>query len=159
MYCSIRMPTTKQSDIPKQVAGHRACRSGFSLMELMVVIVIIGLLAGTVTISVRSYMTAARRNTAKMEIAKIAEALDMYYDNELKGYPSTADGLAVLSKPTDKFPDAYLKGKLTDPWGNAYDYIVPGPGREPFEILCYGSDGKEGGTGGAKDISSLQLKD
>jgi general secretion pathway protein G len=153
------MATTEQTNLSKQVVKHRAGRGGFSLMELMVVIVIIGLLAGTVTISVRSYMTAALRNTAKMEIAKIAEALDMYYDNELKGYPPTGDGLAVLSKPTDKFPDAYLKGKLTDPWGNAYDYIVPGPGREPFEILCYGSDGKEGGTGGAKDISSLQLKD
>ena len=159
MFCSKRMPATNRANNPKQVANHRTGRSGFSLMELMVVIVIIGLLAGTVTISVRSYMTAARRNTAKMEIAKISEALDMYYDNELKGYPSTGDGLAVLSKPTDKFPDAYLKGKLTDPWGNPYDYIVPGPGREPFEIVCYGSDGKEGGTGGAKDLSSLELKD
>lgn len=128
-------------------------------MELMVVIVIIGLLAGAVTVSVRSYMGAARRNTAKMEIAKIAEAIDLYYDTELKGYPSTDQGLQVLVTPTEKFPDGYLKGKLTDPWGNPYVYLVPGPGREPFEVVSLGSDAREGGTGAAADVSSLNLKD
>jgi general secretion pathway protein G len=125
----------------------------------MVVIIIIGLLAGAVTISVRSYMSAARRNTARMEIAKIAEALELYYDTELKGYPSAADGLQVLTKGSEKFPNGYLSGKLIDPWNRPYDYVVPGRGNMAFEVICYGSDGKEGGTGDAKDISSADLKE
>lgn len=146
---------------PFRLAARTACsaRAAFSLMELMVVIVIIGLLAGVVSISVRSYMSAARRNTAKIEMAKIREALNMYYDNELKGYPSENEGLEILSRPTEKFTDGYLKGKLTDPWGRPYVYLVPGPDNEPFEVVCLGSDGREGGTGDAADISSVDLKD
>jgi general secretion pathway protein G len=138
----------------------KVVRRGFSLVELMVVIVIIGLLAGAVTISVRSYMAAARRNTAKMEISNIASAIDLYYDMEKKGYPKTEEGLAVLLQPSNSMADGYLKTKkLNDPWGRPYLYFVPGPEQEPFEVVSYGADGKEGGIGDNRDVSNLDLKD
>ena len=142
-----------------RLPGRWPDRHGFSLMELMVVIVVIGLLASVVSISVRSYMAAARRNAAKLVITKICEAVQMYYDNELKGYPPESEGLELLIKPTKKFSEGYLKGKLTDPWGRPYEYLVPGPGNEPFEVISYGADGREGGSGDSADVSSLDLKD
>jgi len=152
-------PSRDASRLRKRFAGRRSITLGFSLMELMVVIVVIGLLASVVSVSVRSYMAAARRNAAKLEITKICEALQMYYDNELKGYPPESEGLELLTKPTKKFSEGYLKGKLTDPWGRPYEYLVPGPGKEPFEVISYGADGREGGSGDAADVSNLDLKD
>jgi general secretion pathway protein G len=126
----------------------------------MVVVVIIGLLAGAVTVSVRSYMAAAKRNTAKMEIVNIANAIDMYYDLEKSGYPTQDQGLEVLLKPSNNMIEGYLKTKkLTDPWGYPYQYFIPGPENAPFEVVSFGADRKEGGSGEAQDISSLDLKE
>ncbi len=133
-------------------------RRGFSLVELMVVIVIIGLLAGAITVSVRSYMVRARQNLAKSEIQNIANALELYYSLE-KGYPTPEQGLEVLIRPSPNMVDGYLKGrKLNDPWGNPYRYFVPGPDREPYEVVSFGADNLEGGTGENTDISSADLK-
>ena len=135
---------------------HRAGR-GFSLVELMVVIVIIGLLAGMVTINVRSYMMKARANTAKAEIATIVQALNTFYTTYGR-YPTNEEGLDVLLRATEKLPEPLLEGKPTDPWGNAYQYNSPGTAG-PFEVVCWGADGREGGDGGDADISSADLKE
>ena len=132
-------------------------RLAFSLVELMVVIVIIGLLAGTATISVRSYLVRSKQNIAKTEISKICQALETFYA-EFDHYPTTDEGLVVLSEPSDTFVEGLLSSLPNDPWGNPYEYL--NPGRETaYEVVCYGADGREGGEGAEKDILSVELGD
>jgi len=119
-------------------------RGGFSFLEVMVVVVIIGLLAGAVAINVRSRVDKARVNRARSDIATIVNALETYYAEHGK-YPSNEQGLQVLD----------LKGS-SDPWGRPYVYNQPGR-KGPFEVLCYGADGQEGGDGADKDVSSDDL--
>jgi general secretion pathway protein G len=118
----------------------------------MVVIVIIGLLAGLVTINVRGYMTKARRETARSEIGRIVDALGSFYAASGR-YPTNDEGLEVLVSG----PEPLLSGKLTDPWDRPYQYNVQGP-QGPYEVICYGADGREGGEGADADISSKDLK-
>lgn len=132
-------------------------RKAFSLVELMVVIVIIGLLAGTVTLSVRSYLVRGKQNVARTEIAKICQAIDTFYA-EYDRFPTSDEGLEILASETSKFPEGILTGLPLDPWGNAYEYL--NPGRETaYEVLCYGADGREGGEKADADISSTALAD
>jgi general secretion pathway protein G len=133
----------------------RRCRAGFSLPELMVVIVIIGLLAGVATISVRTYLVRGKQNIAKMEIAKICEALDAFYAHYDR-YPTSEEGIAVLAAKTSAFPDGLLSKVPNDPWGYPYEYVVPGSSG-PYEVICYGGDHRQGGSGGDADISSVNL--
>ena len=142
----------------KQVArGERNNRQAFTLVELMVVIVIIGLLAGAVTASVRSYLVRGKQSVAAMEIAKICQALDTYY-TVTDNYPSTDQGIAVLAEKSDEFPDGLLNKIPKDPWGNDYTYQIPG--REaPYEVISYGADKQEGGDGANKDITSVDVEE
>jgi general secretion pathway protein G len=126
-------------------------------VEIMIVIVIIGLLAGVVTVNVRSYMTKAKQNTAKNEIATIVQALDTFYASYGR-YPSNEEGLTVLTEATEKDPEPLLSGDPIDPWGQPYQYNSPGSAG-PFEVICYGADGRQSGTGAEADITSDQLKD
>lgn len=132
----------------------QASRTGFSLTELMVVIVIIGLLAGAVAIGARRYLSAGRTGVAKMEIADIVQALESYNGVE-SGYPSQQEGLKVLVESNDG-GDSWLKGDLNDPWGNPYEYLIPGPEGAPFEVISSGPDGR---IGTADDLSSQRLGD
>jgi general secretion pathway protein G len=143
------------SRVKSAVRVRRRRRNGFSLPELMVVIVIIGLLAGVATISVRGYLVRGKQNIAKMEIAKICEALDAFYAH-FDRYPTTEEGIAVLAAKTTAFPDGLLSKVPNDPWGYRYEYIVPGSSG-PYEVICYGGDHRQGGTGGDTDISSVDL--
>ena len=135
----------------------RRVRSGFSLVEIMIVIVIIGLLAGAVTLRVTAYLNKAKQNTARKEIATICQALDTYYATYGR-YPTNEEGLAALCQASEKLPESLLAGEPVDPWGKAYQYNAPGS-KGPYEVLCYGSDGREGGDGAAADISSDKLKE
>ncbi|MCA9042592.1 MAG: type II secretion system major pseudopilin GspG [Planctomycetaceae bacterium] len=135
----------------------RTNRRGFSLPELMVVIVIIGLLAGVVTVSVRSYLVKSKQNVAKLEISKMQQALESFY-LELDRYPTNEEGIEILAKESDAFPAALLSKLPKDPWGNAYEYLTPGSNDAPYEIICYGADNREGGTGAEKDISSADVE-
>ena len=138
----------------RRVNLQRMSRSAFSLTELMVVIVIIGLLAGAVAIGTRGYLAASRKGVAELELSKIAEALETYNGLEA-GYPSADAGLEVLFKPLKSFDNGkLLKGDGNDPWGTPYEYVVPGPEGEPFEILCAGAD-KRFGT--PDDLSNLDI--
>lgn len=130
--------------------------SAFTLVELMVVLVIIGLLAGMVTLNVRTYLIKAKQNTARQEVATICSALETFYA-EYGRYPTNEEGLDMLTKPNDRFPDALLQGKPTDPWHRPYQYNQPGK-NGPYEVTCFGADGREGGKGGDEDIVSWQLK-
>jgi len=137
--------------------SRRPRRRAFSLVELMVVIVIIGLLAGMVTVNVRSYMMTARQNTARAEMATIVQALNTFYTTYGR-YPSNQEGLDVLLRATDRLPEPLLEGTPNDPWGNPYQYVSPGSSG-PFEVICWGADGREGGDGADGDLSSDSLKE
>lgn len=135
----------------------KRCRKGFSLVEIMIVIVIIGLLAGLVTVNVRSYLAKAKQNSAKQEIATITKALETFYASYSR-YPTNEEGLDILIKPSQKFPEPLLNGGMTDPWSRMYQYNAPGS-VGPYEVISFGEDGQEGGEGVNADITSDQLKE
>lgn len=132
-------------------------RTAFSLVELIVVMVIIGLLSSLVAVQTRSYLIASKQNAARAEIATIVSALESFYADQSR-YPSNEEGLAALAAGTSSFPDGFLKKIPVDPWGNDYEYVSPAAAG-PFEIVCLGGDGREGGEGGDADISSEALDD
>ena len=139
----------RKHDSPTPVHPRRGhhFRGGFSLIEVMVVIVILGLLAGAVVLKVGGYMDTAETNRAKSDIATIVDAIELYR-MENKRYPTNEEGL-------DKLP----LDNRTDPWGNRYEYNSPGSNNEPFEVVTYGADGREGGEGKDADIYSWQVRD
>jgi general secretion pathway protein G len=117
----------------------------FSLIEVMIVIVIIGLLAGAVTLSTRHFMDKAKQTRARADIATYKSGLESFYA-EFGRYPSSEEGLAALAP---KFID---KVRM-DPWSRPYQYNFPGR-KSPYEIICFGSDGRDSGDGVASDITS-----
>jgi general secretion pathway protein G len=131
-------------------------RRGFSLVELMVVIVIIGLLSGVVTMSVRSYLIRGKQTVARMEMAKIAQAIDTFY-GQFDRYPTSDEGLEALVEKSDAFPDGLLNKMPVDPWGRAYEYIHPGR-NAPYELVCYGADHQEGGSAADADLSNTEVE-
>ncbi len=134
----------------------RFSRSGFSLIELMVVIVILGMLAGLVTLSVRSYLINAKQNVAKVDISRLSQAIDTFYTN-FNRFPTNEEGLEVLTKKSEQLTEGILPKIRLDPWGNPYEYVVPGRS-QPFDIISYGADHREGGTGADKDIRSDEIE-
>ena len=128
---------------------------GFTLVELMVVVVIIGVMATVVTISVSDYLVTGKQTAARAEISQITSALELFY-TENDHYPSNDEGLALLKKSTAQHPNGILQGDLLDPWGNEYVYVHPGV-HGTFDVLSYGADKQEGGTGASADIVSWDL--
>ena len=136
----------------------RRGEGGFTLVELMVVIVIIGLLATIVVINVLPSGDKAKTVRAKADIATIEGALDTYR-LQLDRYPTTAQGLAALRSAPQGIeaaryqPGGYIKKLQDDPWGKPYLYASPGQHGEA-DVWTYGRDGKEGGEGVDADIGS-----
>jgi general secretion pathway protein G len=136
-------------------------RGGFTLIEVMVVIVILGILAALVVPRVLSRPDEARAVAAKQDLAVIGQALKLYrLDNQR--YPSAEQGLtALITKPEvaplppNWKPGGYLERLPKDPWGNPYVYVNPGLHGE-IDLLSYGADGKPGGDGLDADIGSWQ---
>lgn len=120
---------------------------GFTLLELLVVIVIIGLLAGYVAPRYFAQVGKSEIQVARAQIESIEKALDHYrLDN--RRYPTSEEGLQAIGP--------YLKKAVpNDPWGRAYVYRVPGQ-RDEFEVFSYGRDGKAGGSGEDADIGLAQ---
>lgn len=113
----------------------RANRRGFTFIEVMIVVVIIGILAGAVTLSARHFMDKAKENRARTDLSTYKSALDAFYADNGR-YPTNDEGLTALTPK-------YLEGVHHDPWGHDYQYNQPGR-NGPFEILCLGAQGKEG---------------
>jgi general secretion pathway protein G len=140
-------------------AQARASRAGFTLIEMLVVLVIIGLIMGLVGPRVLSYLADARTKAARLQIESFSNALDLYY-LDVGRYPTTQEGLAALvNRPPglDAWNGPYLKdGNVPmDPWRNAYAYAAPGA-HGSYDLISYGSDGREGGEGSAADITNWQ---
>lgn len=144
------------------VASARARRrsrkgeAGFTLVEILVVITIIGLIMALVGPRVLNYLGESKAKAAKIQIESFSSALDLYY-LDLGRYPTTNEGLAGLTRGNNLpgWNGPYLRGGVVpnDPWGHGYIYRSPGE-RTPFEIISLGSDGQEGGSGTAADIAS-----
>ena len=122
----------------------------FTLIEVMVVVVILGVLATIVTVSVTDYLVKGKQTAARTEIAQISQALKLFYSESDK-YPSTDEGLALLLKPGPAHPNGLLQGDLLDPWGHEYIYVSPGQ-HNAFDLCSFGANGQEGGLGGDADI-------
>ena len=129
--------------------------AGFTLLELLVVIVIIGLLAGYVAPRYFSQVGKSEIQVAKAQLDSLEKALDQYR-LDMRRYPSAEEGLAALvAKPASagNWAGPYLKKALpNDPWGRSYVYRVPGQKGE-FELISYGRDGKPGGSSEDADIT------
>lgn len=136
----------------------RSGRAAFTLAEIMIVLVIIGLLATLVTVNVNGYLVKARQTTARKDVATLCDALDAFRAVNVR-YPTNEEGLAALTKPTAASPDPLLKAgqNLVDPWGRPYQYNQPGR-NGPYEVFSYGADGRSGGEGEDADINSWDLK-
>jgi general secretion pathway protein G len=129
---------------------------GFTLLELLVVIVIIGLLAGLVAPRYFDQVSKSNTKIAKAQIISLEQALDQYR-LDVGSYPSTELGLAALNtKPQnlEKWAGPYLKKAVPpDPWGNRYLYKSPGDHGD-YDLSSLGSDGQPGGSGEAADVTS-----
>ena len=140
----------------------RPCARGFTLIEIMVVIVILGVLAALVVPRVLERPDEARAVAAKSDIAAILQALKLYrLDNQR--YPTAEQGLAALVTrpelppvPANWKPNGYLDKLRNDPWGRPYQYLIPGL-KGDIDVWSFGADGQPGGSGTNADVGSWDL--
>ena len=136
-------------------------RRGFTMIEIMVVVVIIGLLAGLVGPKLMGQSDEAKRKTTMTQIAQLEQVLGLYYlDNGV--YPTTSQGLDALvhapttpPEPLNYKKDGYMKKVPKDAWGRDFIYTAPGEHGD-FDLISYGSVGAEGGEGAAADIKNWE---
>lgn len=145
-----------------RTALSRHVSRGFTLIEIMVVVVIMGILAALVVPKLMGRTDDARITAARQDISTLMQALKLYkLDNQR--YPTTEQGLqALIAKPTTG-PAAngwksggYIEKLPKDPWGNSYQYLSPGVKGE-VDVFSYGADGQPGGAGADADIGSWEL--
>jgi general secretion pathway protein G len=128
-----------------------AAQSGFTLVELLVVLAIIGLLTTVVVVNVLPLQGRAQVQKAEADLALIEQGLE-FWRIDTGRYPTAEEGLKVLTVPT--VSGSKLKKLPRDPWGNAYGYEVPGSNNQPYVVYSLGADGAEGGEGENADLRS-----
>jgi general secretion pathway protein G len=143
-----RGPGFRRDDVENEAVAFAPC-NGFTLVELMVVLVIIGLLATVVIINVLPATDKAAKTKARADIATLEQGIEMYRLNKLQ-YPSGENGLKAL------LDENYIKRLPNDPWGNPYHYSNPGRDGRAFDIVSYAAAGKSGGEGKDADIGSWE---
>ncbi|MCL2297763.1 MAG: type II secretion system major pseudopilin GspG [Proteobacteria bacterium] len=143
----------------KQLRKQR--QRGMTLIEILVVLVLLGIVMAIVAGNFIGQGEKAKADAARIEIQQISQSLDLF-KLEIGRYPTQSEGLqALVTKPSglNRWNGPY--GKHTqvpkDPWQNEYKYVVPGKGGAPYEVISLGADGREGGEGADKDISSADL--
>ncbi|MHC4477669.1 MAG: type II secretion system major pseudopilin GspG [Planctomycetota bacterium] len=132
---------------------------GFTLIELMIVIVILGLLATVVVPRILNRPEQARRMKARIDIRHIESTLALF-KTDTGRFPTTAEGLeALVSDPGIRRynKDGYLDKVPSDPWGNRYIYLCPGTSGRDYDLESYAKDGEDGGTADDADIESWNL--
>ena len=141
-------------------AERRARGKGFTLIELMIVVVILGLLATIIMPRILNRPEQARRMKAKIDIRNIESALALF-KTDTGRFPTTSEGLeALVSDPGIKGynRDCYLDKVPIDPWGNRYIYICPGVASKDYDLESYGKDGEDGGAEDNADVESWNLE-
>ncbi|MDD5392215.1 MAG: type II secretion system major pseudopilin GspG [Thiothrix sp.] len=133
---------------------------GFTLIELMIVLVILGLIMGIVGPQAMKYLGKGKTQSTKVQIENLSAALDMYR-LEVGNYPTSADGLkALVAAPSNArgWNGPYLKkGEVPkDAWNNDYQYKRPGSNNHPYDLSSFGADGAAGGEGEDADLSLWQ---
>ena len=133
-------------------------KKGFTLIELMAVIVILGILATVVAVNVSPFLQRANLEKVRADISQIEKALELYKFNELS-YPTTDQGIQSLVVPPSDlkrpslYPEGgYIKSFPQDPWGREYLYLYPGLKNSSYDVYTLGADGVEGGTGENADL-------
>jgi general secretion pathway protein G len=138
---------------------HTRSSAGFTLIEMMVVLVIIGLLMGIVGPRVIRQSEVAKVKAARIQIETLGTALDTFR-LDVGRYPNSQEGLAALRQRPfgiDRWDGPYLKKDVPkDPWDHPYYYRSPGEAGRPYDILSYGADGGPGGDGDNRDIASWE---
>jgi len=135
----------------------RRSEAGFTLVEILVVITIIGLIMSLVGPRVLNYLGEAKVKAARIQVESFSSSLDLFYLDAGR-YPTTGEGLAALAqRPAGvaAWNGPYVRTGIVpnDPWGHPYVYRSPGE-HGPYDIVSYGADGQQGGTGTAADIES-----
>lgn len=136
---------------------------GFTLIEIMVVVVILAILGTLVAPQILSRIDEARATKARNDLRSYESALELYRMDNFK-YPTTEQGLeALVKKPSDPNlrnwrPDGYVKQLFQDPWNRDYVYVSPGTGGAPFDLYTLGADGQPGGEGTDADINLRDVK-
>jgi len=133
-------------------------QQGFSLMELLIVMVILGMLAAIVGPALLDRLGGAQRTTAATQIKNIEVALDAYRLDMFK-YPNSLDDLVKNTSNNPKWQKPYLrKGLPKDPWGNPYQYRRPGQEGRDYDLYSFGADGQQGGVDDNADVVNWQIQ-
>jgi general secretion pathway protein G len=152
------MPTTRSLPLPVPRPVPRPVlrmRAAMTLIEVLAVVVILGLLAVTLTVGLTGKIGKAKHEIARTQISQLVTQVQTF-QLDRQQLPSSSEGLKSLT--TDPKQPYYLEpDKLRDPWGHDYQFLVPGPNGHPFEILTLGADNRPGGTGEDADLSSAAL--
>ena len=147
------------TEIERKTAAARRKRAGFTLVELMVVIVIIGLLATVVAINVLPSQDKAMVGKAKADISVLEQAIETYRLDNL-AFPDDLQALvaapAGLARPERYRQGGYVRRLPEDPWGNPYQFRRPSAHGGQFDVFSYGADGREGGEGNDADLGNWQ---
>ncbi|HTV32129.1 MAG TPA: type II secretion system major pseudopilin GspG [Methylocella sp.] len=156
---TLQTPIRQNAD-PEVGLARTPGQEGFTLIEILVVITIIGLIMGLVGPRVLTYLSEAKAKAATIQIQSFASSLDLFY-LDIGRYPTSSEGLAALVRRPGGLTGwngPYLKNNSVpvDPWGHPYRYKSPGD-HGPYDIVSLGSDGQEGGTGSGSDIKNWEL--
>ena len=137
----------------------RSAQQGFTLMEMLVVLVVIGLIAAVAIPQVMRLLESAKHKSARIQLETLSQSLN-YYQLDIGGYPSSEQGLKALWQSpggNEAWNGPYVRQErqLLDPWGRPFIYRAPGQSGD-YDLISLGGDGKEGGTGDDADLAAIK---